>query len=103
MGTMSDLSELARRDAVVAPCGGWDTLVVTGSDRTTWLEGLVTCELKHLRPGQGNWGLSLNRQGKIQSVLWVLAAEDTLWLAVAPGTSAALEAELGRMLIMEDA
>jgi tRNA-modifying protein YgfZ len=100
---MSDLSTLARRGAVVAPHGDWETLVVTGPDRRTWLEGLVTCELKHLGPGQGTWGLVLNRQAKIQSVIWVVASPDALWLALAPGTGAAIEAELSRMLIMEDA
>jgi len=78
-------------------------LRVTGADRLTWLEGLVTMELKHLRPSQGAWGLVLNRQGKIQSELWVAAAEDSLWLALAPGTLAVVEPQLGSMLIMEDA
>jgi tRNA-modifying protein YgfZ len=85
------------------PHGDWETLVVTGPDRRTWLEGLVTCELKNLTPGQGTWGLALNRQGKIQSVLWVVASPDALWLALAPGTGEAMETELSRMLIMEDA
>jgi len=100
---MADLDELARGAAVVAPASGWDTLLVTGPDRLTWLEGLVTCELKKLTPGAGTWGLALNRQGKIQSALWVVASPDELWLALAPGTGAAMEGELGRMLIMEDA
>jgi tRNA-modifying protein YgfZ len=100
---MADLSSLARHAAVVWPASGWETLVVTGPDRLTWLEGLVTCELKNLTPGTGTWGLALNRQGKIQSVVWVVADRDALWLAFAPGTAAATEGELGRMLIMEDA
>lgn len=100
---MSDLSTLARQGAVVAPQSDWDTLIVTGPDRRSWLEGLVTCELKHLSPGQGTWGLVLNRQAKIQSVVWVVAGQEELWLALAPGTGTAIEAELSRMLIMEDA
>ena len=100
---MADLDALARSAAVVVPATGWDTLLVTGPDRLAWLEGLVTCELKKLTVGAGTWGLVLNRQGKIQSSVWVVAAEDQLWLAFAPGTGAAMEAELGRMLIMEDA
>lgn len=100
---MADLDVLARSAAVVAPATGWDTFLVTGPDRLAWLEGLVTCELKKLSVGAGTWGLVLNRQGKIQSSVWVVAAEEQLWLAFAPGTGAAMEAELGRMLIMEDA
>jgi folate-binding protein YgfZ len=101
--TMADLDGLARGAAVVVSGADRDTLVVTGSDRRTWLEGLVTCELKNLAAGAGTWGLVLNRQGKIQSEVWVVASADALHLAFAPGTGPAMAAELGRMLIMEDA
>jgi hypothetical protein len=101
-GIMPDLEALARSAAVAVPVDR-DTLIVTGPDRLSWLEGLVTCELKNLAPGAGTWGLVLNRQGKVQSVVWVVAGADRLWLSFAPGTGAAMEAELGRMLIMEDA
>jgi len=100
---MLDLDALARSAAVVVPGADRNTLIVKGPDRLSWLEGLVTCELKNLTPGSGTWGLALNRQGKIQSELWVVAGADRLWLSVAPGTGAAMAAELGRMLIMEDA
>ena len=100
---MTSPSELARKDAVLVECRGSDTLIVTGADRCSWLEGLVTCQVGQLSPGQGTWGLVLNRQGKIQSVLWVVAAAEALWLALAPGTIDQIEPELGRMLIMEDA
>ena len=95
--------ERARSGVAIFPRGDWGTLVVSGPERSSWLEGLVTCQVGKLQPGQGAWGLTLNRQGKIQSVLWVVAAPDQLWLALAPGTVESVEAELGRMLIMEDA
>lgn len=85
------------------PHDGWGTLTVTGPERKSWLQGLVTCELESLVPGQGTWGLALNRLGKIQSVIWVVATDEALWLALAPGTVDAMQTELGRMLIMEDA
>lgn len=77
--------------------------MVTGPERATWLEGLITCQVSKLQPGQGTWGLSLNRQGKIQSELWVVATAEQLLIALAPGTIDGVESELGRMLIMEDA
>jgi tRNA-modifying protein YgfZ len=100
---MVDLDTLARPAAVLAPHTDRDTRVVTGPDRRSWLEGLVTCQLKNLEPGSGTWGLVLNRQGKIQCVVWVIASAEALWLSLSPGTGAAMGAELGRMLIMEDA
>jgi tRNA-modifying protein YgfZ len=103
MGTMTDPDVLARRAPVLVSGAERDTLIVTGPDRLSWLEGLITCDLKKLAPGVGTWGLVLNRQGKIQSVVWVVASEDALWLALAPGTGAVMAEELGRMLIMEDA
>jgi folate-binding protein YgfZ len=100
---MPNLDDLARRSVVVVPSAQWGTLLVSGADRRSWLEGLVTCELKQLSVGQGTWGLALNRLGKIQSVLWVISAGDALWLALAPGTLEGLEPELNKMLVMEDA
>ncbi len=100
---MTILDELARQSAVITPHPGWGTLTVTGPERKSWLQGLVTCELESLAAGQGTWGLALNRLGKIQSVVWVVATSEALWLALAPGTLDAMETELGRMLIMEDA
>jgi folate-binding protein YgfZ len=101
--TMVDLDTLAHREAVLLSGADRDTLIVTGPDRRSWLEGLITCELKNLAPGAGTWGLVLTRQGKVQSVVWVVASAEALHLALSPGTGPAMAAELGRMLIMEDA
>jgi folate-binding Fe-S cluster repair protein YgfZ len=100
---MSNTGERERPPALLVPSFDWDTLVVSGPDRVGWLQGLVTCQLEKLERGAGTWGLALNRQGKIQSVLWVVPTEDELWLAAAPGTGDAVFKELVRMLIMEDA
>jgi folate-binding protein YgfZ len=101
--TMPDLDALAHSAAVVVSGADRDTRVVTGPDRRSWLEGLVTCELKNLAAGTGTWGLVLNLKGKIQSVVWVIESADVLWLAFAPGTGALMQAELGKRLVMEDA
>lgn len=100
---MSRIGELARTSAVVQPCPERGSLVVTGSERLSWLDGLVTCAVKTLAHGQGGWGLSLNRQGKIQTELWMVSQPDALWLSLAPGKRDAALADLDRMLIMEDA
>jgi tRNA-modifying protein YgfZ len=100
---MRALGTVARQDAVIRYSPSFGTLLVSGPDRSTWLNGLVTCDVSQLAAGQGSWGLLLNRLGKIQSVLWVLSDGERLRLAAAPGTLERVQGELERMLIMEDA
>jgi folate-binding protein YgfZ len=80
-----------------------ETLVVSGPERLSWLNGVVTCDVRDLGPGRAAFGLALSRTGKIHSELWLAANEAQVLIAVAPGTAEALLQELQRMLIMEDA
>jgi len=79
------------------------TLSVTGPDAKTWLNGLITCDVLGVAPGAGRFGLSLNKQGKIQSEVLVVATPDGLLLGVSPGVARDVCAVLDKMLIMEDA
>jgi folate-binding protein YgfZ len=100
---MTSSSSLARSDSVIHPASAWGTLLVSGPDRATWLNGLITSDVKPLRAAQGTWGLLLSRLGKVQSVIWSLSDGERLWLATAPGTLERVRGELDRMLIMENA
>lgn len=80
-----------------------ETLVVSGPERLSWLNGVVTCDVRDLGPGRAAFGLALSRTGKIHSDLWLAANADQVLIAVAPGTGQVLLQELQRMLIMEDA
>ncbi|SEG56666.1 aminomethyltransferase/hypothetical protein [Bryocella elongata] len=42
-------------------------LRITGSDATRWLNGMVTNNIKDLKPGEGNYNFLLNAQGRIQA------------------------------------
>lgn len=90
-------------DVLIQSLQSWATLEVTGPDRCSWLDGLLTCDTKTLKPGQATWGLILNRLGKIQAAVYVLETSTTLWLCLAPETVESVFAELDKMLIMEDA
>jgi folate-binding protein YgfZ len=79
------------------------TLKVTGTERRSWLNGLLTCDVNLAREGQAVRGLLLDRLGKIQSDVWVVESGDTLLLSLSPGTAAAVQQELERRLIMEEA
>ncbi|MEO8904896.1 MAG: glycine cleavage T C-terminal barrel domain-containing protein [Polyangiaceae bacterium] len=79
------------------------TLEVTGSEAKGWLNGLVSCDVLKVSAGQGAFGLVLNKQGKIQSEVEVVATSDGLLLGVSPGVSEKLTAALDKFLVMEDA
>jgi len=79
------------------------TLEVRGPDRLRWLDAILTCDVGRLGVGTGNFGLLLNRQGKILTDVSVVAAADRALVAVARGTAPALRESLDRMLVMEDA
>jgi tRNA-modifying protein YgfZ len=95
--------DAARSESALAELGKLPTLVVTGPDRSTWLNGLLTCDVSGVKPGHGAWGLLLDRLGKIQAVLGVLADAERLYLGVMWGNVEAVVKELDARLVMEDA
>lgn len=103
MSEPSQASRAARHGALIVEEPQRGTLVVTGPERVTWLNGLVTCDVAALSPGRGAWGLLLTKQGKVQSDVLVVPAEEALYLAVAGDRAAQLFETLDRFLIMEDA
>jgi folate-binding protein YgfZ len=101
--TLDEELAAARTSAVVLRAPEVGTLLVSGADRSSWLNGLVTCELAKLKPGQGAYGLSVAKNGKIQTELWVLADADKLVVGAPRGELSALRDVFDRHLIMEDA
>jgi folate-binding protein YgfZ len=98
-----DALEAASSRVAVVELGVRPTLKVSGPDRATWLNGLLTCDVQKVGPGHGTWGLLLDRLGKIQAVLGVLADGEHLYLAVFWGDSDVVMRELDARLVMEDA
>jgi folate-binding protein YgfZ len=77
-------------------------LVATGKDRVTWLNGLVTCELAKAKPGDGVYGLSVGKTGKILADVLFLLEEARVVLVVPRDTRESLRAALDHYLVMED-
>jgi len=96
-------SAAARASALLVDEAPRAMLRVTGSERASWLNGVVTCDVSVVQPGVAAFGLLLSKVGKIQSDLYVAARGDELILAVSAGTEDSARAELERMLVMEDA
>lgn len=78
-------------------------LAVTESERVSWLDGIVTCDVADLEPGQGRYGLLLSKVGKIQTDLDIVATPEAVYLGTAPGTIGSVRDFLDAYLIMEDA
>ena len=100
---MTSAANAARAGALVVERPKRGTLSITGPDRCTWLNGVITAEVATLAVGEGRWGLALNKQGKIQSDLTIVNGADTLYVSVAPERYQPLAEHFDRMLIMEDA
>lgn len=95
MTTSSESPILVRRP--------FDTLRVIGPDRLTWLNGMLTQAIDKLKPGAGALALSVQKNGKLESEVVVLAGEEDLLLGVREGAGELLREKLERHLIMEDA
>jgi folate-binding protein YgfZ len=68
---------------LLTDCGvydlGWRAkIVLTGSDRLRWANGIVTNNVRDLPEGRGNYSFMLNAQGRIQSDLYVYNMGDHL-------------------------
>ena len=95
----------ARETVLVVGAPDRSAILVTGKDRISWLNGLVTCELAKLTPGEGAYGLLVEKKGRVQTDLYVVqerAVAGTVALAVPSELRDTLMATLDHYLIMED-
>ena len=76
-------------------------LRLTGRDRQSFLQGMVTNDVAALAPGRGCYALMLDATGHVLSDLRVLCAESHLLLDVEPGMAAFVAETLEKYLIME--
>jgi len=92
----------ARQRAARFGGSGERRALVTGADRATWLQGLVTNDVLALRPGHGCYAAFLTPQGRMISDVRILHLGNTFMLGL-PGPAAdALFTRLEQFIIMED-
>lgn len=92
----------ARNKAAVVRQPWMGLLKLTGPERQSWLQGMVTNEVEKLTSGQGCYAAHLNAQGKVVAQMIVLVAEDEVWLVVERAAAAKLTAVFDKLIIMED-
>lgn len=73
-----------------------------GADRATWLQGLVTNDVRALAPGQRLYSAYLTPQGRMIADLWVVATDEALLLDVPAPLAADLAARLDGLIFAED-
>lgn len=76
-------------------------LRLTGRDRQSFLQGMVTNDVAALTPGTGCYALMLDATGHVLADMRVLCAESHLLLDLEPGMAPFVAETLDRYLIME--
>jgi tRNA-modifying protein YgfZ len=95
--------DAARRAVLAQPGRQLATLVVTGKDRVSWLNGLVTCDLIKWTPGDARYGLVVSRSGRVLADPILVADGDRAIAVVAAERIDSLREHLDHYLVMEDA
>ena len=78
-------------------------LVISGADRASWLQGLVTNDVASLAPGDCRYAAYLTPQGRMITDMNVIARADRLLLAVPASLAALLRDRLDGLIFAEDA
>ncbi len=106
-GCVADYGDpAAEREALGAACGlvdrSWVSgLEMLGADRTRFLGGYVTCDVKGLEPGAGAYGFVTGVKGRVLADPVVLALDDRLWLELPPGKAQEISEHLSKYVIVD--
>jgi aminomethyltransferase len=93
--------------AVRQRCGVLDArfrglLRMTGTDRITFLQGMVSNDVAPLQEGAGTYAALLTQQGKVVSDFRVYVLADEVWLDTPAARTAAVRESLERYIIADD-
>jgi folate-binding protein YgfZ len=92
----------AREGAAVFAAGFRSLIAATGEDRVTFLQGMLSNDVKALAAGQGTYAAMLTQQGKVVADLRVYAQPQRVLLDVVTWRRAALQEALERYLVADD-
>src|SRR2546428_5295593 len=99
---LSEYYQAATRAAALAEKDWFGIVKLTGSERVSWLQGMVTNDVQRLTPGTGCYAAHLTPQGKIVAHMQVLVDDDAIWLSLERAAIPKLLAAFDKLLIMED-
>ena len=82
---------------------GRGVVALSGPDRLSYLDSLVSQDVSRLAPGESAEALLLDPQGRIERVMGIIDDSETTWLLVDEGQAPAVAAFLDRMTFSKDA
>ena len=112
-GSSADVSRPTEPDvarefqALLSGCGVYDLssrarIRLTGSDRTRWLNGMVTNNIRDLAPNHGVYSFLLNAQGHIQADLYAYNLGESILVEADGQLREKLLADFDKFIIMDN-
>ena len=94
--------DVLRQGAALVPRIGRSVVRVSGAERGSWLQGLLSNDVQALAPGQGCYAAWLTPQGRMITDVIALAEDDTISLEVPVALAEMLCRQLGAAVFAED-
>jgi aminomethyltransferase len=94
--------QAARGSVVLVDRSHRGLLQVTGKDRVSYLQNMLSNDVKGLAPGSGLHAAWLNRQGKLLADMWVYRLDDAILLDLEQARAQPTVESLGRYIVSED-
>src|SRR5262245_28794339 len=99
---LTEYYKAATEAAAITDLDSFGIVKLTGSDRVSWLQGMITNDVEKLPPGAGCYAAHLTPQGKIVAHMRIFKDDDAIWLTLERAAIPKLMAAFDRLLIMED-
>jgi folate-binding protein YgfZ len=94
--------EALRQRAALVRRTGVGRILLTGADRRSYLQGLLTNDIEALTPGTGCYAAMLTAQGRMMTDMRVLELGDAILLDVPERVTSAVREHLDRFVFSED-
>jgi folate-binding protein YgfZ len=99
---MGSAYQSARQGAAFIDRSTRGRLVVSGRDRASYLQGLLTNDIPAVKAGEGCYAAYLTAQGRMISDMWVYELGDVILMNLPGATTAAVLARLDQFIFSED-
>jgi len=90
------------KDVAVYDLGWRAKIKVTGEDRVRWMNGMVTNNIRDLKPNEGNYNFVLSPQGRIQGDMYIYHRGEYLLIDTEMSQREPLLKLLDHFIIMDD-